>query len=94
MSISDSNFEQLISEGRTVVLFSARTSGTAKRMSGYLTKLKLEDKSYLADSAECRNTCARLGIRSIPTTAIFQDGKLVACNPGVLNEEDFLKFCK
>lgn len=92
MSVSDLNFDQLVSSGRTVVLFTARTSGTAKRMSGYLTKL--EGTSYLADSAECRNTCARLGIRSIPTTAIFEDGKLVACNPGILNEADFLKFCK
>lgn len=92
MSISDINFDKLVASGRTVVLFTARTSGTAKRMSEYLSKL--ESTSYLADSSECRNTCARLGITRIPSTAIFEEGKLVACTVGPLSEEAFLQFCK
>lgn len=92
MSISDINFDKLVASGRVVVLFTSRTSGTAKRMSDYLSKL--ESTSYLADSAECRETCARLGINRIPSTAIFESGKLVSCSVGPLDEETFLQFCK
>lgn len=92
MSLTDTNFQDVVASGRVVVLFGIKTSGIAKRMEQYVDKLKIT--SYLADANECREVCSLYGIKQMPTTAIFEEGKLVSCRIGYMTEKEFLQFCE
>jgi thioredoxin 1 len=96
--VSDSTFEQDVVGASEPVLvdFWAPWCGPCKRVAPILEELaqKLEGRLKVAKMNVDENPSvpSRLGIRSIPTLAVYKEGKVVETRVGALSLEELESF--
>jgi thioredoxin 1 len=91
MEISSSELREKISKGEKVIVdFHAKWCGPCKMMKPTFEKLTNENTTevgmYTMDVDLNRELAVELGIRSVPTIKIFNEGSVVGTKVGVLNE--------
>ncbi|WP_300814820.1 thioredoxin [uncultured Bacteroides sp.] len=82
LAVTDSNFKEILSEGKPVVVdFWAPWCGPCKMVGPVIDELAAEYEGKViigkCDVDENSDLPAEFGIRSIPTVLFFKDGKLV-----------------
>ena len=87
--VTDSNFESL-AKTRSAFLFVSDKSGHSKLMQERLANV--EGQKYIVDVADCLAVCAKYGIKSVPTLAVFEDNAPVVIRKGLLTEEDLQRI--
>lgn len=80
-----------------VVMFSTTICGPCKITKPIVEKASIENnidtKFYIVDLEENgRDIAVEFGVRSVPTTIFFQNGKEVGRKVGALKETDFLEL--
>lgn len=95
--VTDENFEDFIAKSikPVVVDFWAPWCAPCKMIAPVLDQLSDENEEIIiakVDVDACPKTAAALRIRSIPTLAIFKDGKLVATKAGAANKTQISAF--
>lgn len=82
VSISDDTFSSAVAEGLALVDFYAEWCGPCRIVAPILDEISIEMdgrvKFYKLDVDANPQTTARLGIRAIPTLAIFKNGQQVS----------------
>jgi thioredoxin 1 len=91
MEISSSELREKISKGEKVIVdFHAKWCGPCKMMKPTFEKLTNENTTevgmYTMDVDLNRELAVELGIRSVPTIKIFNEGSVVGTKVGALNE--------
>ncbi|MCQ2110421.1 MAG: thioredoxin [Bacteroidaceae bacterium] len=82
LEITDQNFEEIISQGKPVVIdFWATWCGPCRRLAPTIQELAAEYEGRVivgkCDIEENQDLTDRFEIMSVPTVAIIKDGKLV-----------------
>lgn len=82
LTITDSNFDQLLAEGKPMVVdFWATWCGPCKKIGPYIEELaeQYADKAIIGkvDVDENDQLAIRFGIRNIPTILYFRNGEIV-----------------
>lgn len=92
--LDDTNFDQEIASGVTLVDFYADWCGPCRMMNPIIEELakELEGKAKIVklDIERAQKTTATFGVTSIPTVVVFKDGKEVNRVVG-LRDKDALK---
>lgn len=92
--LDDTNFDQEIATGVTLVDFYADWCGPCRMMNPIIEELaeELEGKAKIVklDIERAQKTTASFGVTSIPTVVVFKDGKEVNRVVG-LRDKDTLK---
>lgn len=88
LEITDQNFEEIISQGKPVVIdFWATWCGPCRRLAPTIQELAAEYEGRVivgkCDIEENQDLTDRFEIMSVPTVAIIKDGKLVDTVVGV-----------
>ena len=91
MEISSSELREKISNGEKVIVdFHATWCGPCKMMKPTFERLTNENTTevgmYTMDVDLNRDLAIELGIRSVPTIKVFNEGKVSGTKVGVLNE--------
>lgn len=98
IDINDSNFDESIASGITVVDFWAPWCGPCKMQTPILEKLveKVDDSVTVAkvNVDQAPQSAGKYGIRSIPTILIFKEGEQVKQFVGVQQEDTLLSAIK
>ena len=96
IDLNDENFDQTTSSGITLVDFYADWCGPCKRMLPKVESVasQLAGKVRVAkvNVDESRVTANKFAIRSIPTFAIINDGRVITVSAGSKSEQDLLSF--
>lgn len=88
--VTDSSFEDLAKE-RTVFLFTSPISGHSQLMTERLAKI--DCRKYVVSVSDCLAVCAKYGISSVPTLAVFEDNSPIVIRKGLLSEGDLKSIC-
>lgn len=98
IDINDSNFDESIASGITVVDFWAPWCGPCKMQTPILEKLveKVDDSVTVAkvNVDQAPQSAGKYGIRSIPTILIFKEGEQIKQFVGVQQEDTLLSAIK
>lgn len=98
IDINDSNFDESIASGITVVDFWAPWCGPCKMQTPILEKLveKVDDSVTVAkvNVDQAPQSAGKHGIRAIPTILIFKEGEQVKQFVGVQQENTLLSAIK
>jgi thioredoxin 2 len=98
--LTDANFEQHVSKSDVPVIvdFWAPWCGPCKMMAPQFEQAakELEPGVRFAklNTDEAQGTAARFNIRSIPTIALFRNGREVARQPGAMSAADIVRWVK
>ena len=100
LHISDSEFENKIVGSATPCLvdFWAPWCGPCRMLGPVLEKAAetlpdgVQIVKYNVD--ECQDVASQLGVRGIPTLAVYKDGQLQAQQAGAMNSAQFSEFLK
>lgn len=88
-NVNDDNFneEVLNAEGKVLVDFAATWCGPCKRQHPILEQFALENQTTVkvvsVDTDDAPNVVSKLGIRSVPTILLFENGKQTAMKVGL-----------
>ena len=88
---NENNFNELIREGIVVVDFWAPWCGPCKMFMPVFeaTAKETSYKFVKVNADECERLCADLGVRSVPTIAIYKNGQLIEGRSGIMNKVFF-----
>ena len=95
LEITDANFDQLITEGKPVVVdFWAEWCGPCRMIAPIVEEISKEyaDRAVVAkcDVDNSPGVAAKYGIRNIPTVLFFKDGKVADKQVGAVPKNNFL----
>lgn len=88
--LNEQTFDDFISSDKVVVNFSAAWCGPCRMMAPLLEELESKNPGKIAkvDVDTSSVIAAKYGIKSIPTTLVFEKGILIDKKTGVLKESD------
>jgi thioredoxin 1 len=94
--LTDENFNEKTNKNLVLVDFFATWCGPCRMQSPILERvydeLKGKVEIYKIDVDECEKTAKNFGVMSIPTLVLLKDGKEVARNVGLLNQDALIDF--
>lgn len=92
LNITDQNFEEIVAEGKPVVLdFWATWCGPCKQIAPYIEELAEEYKDTViigkCDVDENSDLPAQFGVRNIPTVLFIKNGEVVEKQVGATTKQ-------
>jgi thioredoxin len=91
--LTTADFDSAIAGGLTVVDFWAAWCGPCRAMAPQLeraARLRPQYRFAKVDVDEQPGLAQRFGVRSIPTLAVFRDGRLLGTAAGVIGADDLV----
>lgn len=99
MEITAKELQEKIDNGDKVIVdFSASWCGPCRMLKPIFEKVSSENTTevqmYTMDVDSNRDMAVSLGIRSVPTIKIFNNGEVVGTKVGIVKEEELKKITK
>ena len=89
-------FEEIVSEGVTLVDFYATWCGPCRMLSPIIEEIDNEYEGRIKvaklDVDECNDVANRFGINAIPSILIFKDSELKKTNVGFIPKDDIVEL--
>ena len=92
---NESNFNELINNGKILVDFFATWCGPCKMLSPVLEEIasdRSDTKIIKVDVDECSNIAKEFGVMSIPTLILIDNGKIVDKKIGFQSKEEIVEW--
>lgn len=92
---NESNFNELINNGKILVDFFATWCGPCKMLSPVLEEIasdRSDTKIIKVDVDECSNIAKEFGVMSIPTLILIDSGKIVDKKIGFQSKEEIVEW--
>lgn len=93
----ESNFNELISNGKVLVDFFATWCGPCKMLSPVLEEIasdRNDTRIIKVDVDECQNLAKQFGVMSIPTLILINNGKIEDKKIGFQSKEEIVEWIK
>ena len=93
----ESNFNELISNGKILVDFFATWCGPCKMLSPILEEIssdRSDTKIIKVDVDECQSLAKQFGVMSIPTLILIENGQIKDKKIGFQSKEEILEWIK
>ena len=91
MTITDKNFENIITNNTVVMKLGAVWCGPCRQIDPIIKKMETEDNGYIVGSVDIDENSViplRYGVRNIPTILIFKEGQVVGKVIGNVTENE------
>ena len=96
LELKDDKLNEILEKGGVTVLdFYAPWCGPCKTYSPILDAFQADNEDIIVVKANVdlnSETASKYGIRSIPTTVLFKDGRMVTKVPGVVQKDKLEEF--
>lgn len=92
---TESNFNELVMNGKVLVDFFATWCGPCKMLTPILEEIandRSESKIIKVDVDECQSLAKQFGVMSIPTLILFDNGKIVDKKIGLMSKEEITSW--
>lgn len=93
----ESNFNELISNGKILVDFFATWCGPCKMLSPILEEIssdRSDTKIIKVDVDECQSLAKQFGVMSIPTLILIENGQIKDKKIGFQSKEEIIEWIK
>lgn len=93
----ESNFNELVSNGKVLVDFFATWCGPCKMLSPILEEIssdRNDTKIIKVDVDECQNLAKQFGVMSIPTLILMNNGQIEDKKIGFQSKEEIVEWIK